>query len=84
MAVKDLDVCQIRQLIEMIPVVYEGTDNTIVQVLEKLINSKPIDQTERDLIKTWGVKPAPGGGYSAGMCLNYIIRIWLEDRKLIK
>ena len=78
MPVSALKKDDIKQLIRMIPVVYKGTGNTIVPVLEKLINRKPIDSKERELFKKWSVKPAPGGGYSAGMCLNYIIRVWFK------
>ena len=84
MPVSALTEDDIKQLIRMIPVIYEGTENTIVPILEKIINRKQIDAAERERFDTWGVKPAPGGAYSADMCLAYIIKKWFKDHKCIK
>ncbi len=53
-------------------------------VLDKIRNHQPINDKEIELIETWGVVPAKGGGYKGDMCLAYIIRKWFKDHKLIK
>jgi len=58
MPVSALTEDDIKQLIRMIPVVYEGTGNTIVPVLEKVINKISINPKETVLFETWSVLPA--------------------------
>lgn len=85
MAISDLNGDHINQLIDMIPVVYEGTENTIVPVLEKIRDRIPIDAEEKKLIETWSVVPAKGkgGGYKAAMCLTYILIQRFKENNLI-
>lgn len=85
MAISDLKDDHIKQLIEMVPVVYKGTENTIVPVLKKIRKGIPIDSKEKKLINTWGIVPdeGKGGGYKADMFLAYIIVHWFKGKKLI-
>lgn len=73
MPISELTDEQRNQLIEIMPVVYKGTTNTIGRVLRKIRDGEKIDDNDKELIEKWDVAPKEGGGYKAGMCLTHIV-----------
>lgn len=73
MPISELTNEQRNQLIEIMPVVYKGTTNTIGRVLRKIRDGEKIDDNDKELIEKWDVAPKEGGGYKAGMCLTHIV-----------
>lgn len=80
MPIKGLNDEQIDLLIEILPVVYHGTENTIVPTLRKIRDCDDLNSDDRKHIDDWNKAPAESGGYKGALALTYIIIKYFKER----
>lgn len=79
MAVSELTDEQRNLLIEIIPLVYRRSENTIAQTLRKIRNGEDLNDDDKKYIKSWNKAPK-GGAYKAAKALTYIVIKHFKER----